>query len=67
MEKTIELRLVEQASKVANMYQSKISKEQYEQLCNAIKVCRDYHVEEKGDWGDMYEVVLWEDGIWGIL
>lgn len=64
MKETLELRLINLAQKVADMYQDRISQEHYQQLCNAINVCRDYHIKEQGDWGDMYAVVLYEDGIW---
>jgi len=64
MKETLELRLTNLAQKVADMYQDRISQEHYQQLCNAINVCRDYHIKEQGDWGDMYAVVLYEDGIW---
>ncbi len=64
MAETIELRLVHLAQQVADMYKNKIPTEQFEQLYDAIKICRDYHIEGKNHWGNMYEVVLGEDGIW---
>ena len=64
MKETLELRLTNLAQIVADMYQDRISQEHYQQLCNAINVCKQYHIKGQGDWGDMYDVVLWEDGIW---
>ena len=64
MKEPLELRLVNFAQKVANMYQDRISQEQYQQLCNAINVCRDYYIKRQSNWTVMYEVVLGEDGIW---
>lgn len=64
MEETLELRLVNLAQKVAEMYADRIAQEQYQQLCNAINVCRNYHTEAQENWGVMYDVVLAEDAIW---
>ncbi len=64
MSETIEIRLVNLAQKVADMYSDRIPREQYEQLCNAINVCKAYHTENQDNWGVMYEVVLGEDAIW---
>lgn len=64
MSETIELRLVNLAQKVADMYCDRIPREQYEQLCSAINVCKAYHTENQDDWGVMYDVVQGEDGIW---
>lgn len=64
MKETLELRLTNLAQKVADMYQARISQEHYQQLCNAIDVCRDYHIQGKRKWVDMYDVVLYDDGIW---
>lgn len=64
MLEAIELRLVNLAQKVANMYKDNIEQKYYDQLCNAITVCRDYYINGKGDWGNMYDVVLNDDGIW---
>lgn len=64
MSETIELRLVNLAQKVADMYCDRIPHEQYEQLCNAINVCKAYHTDNQDDWGVMYEAVLAEDAIW---
>ena len=46
------------------MYQDRISQEHYQQLCNAIDVCRDYHIRGQSEWVDMYDVILYDDGIW---
>jgi len=64
MEETIELRLVNLAQKVADMYSDMIPDDQYKQLCKAIEVCRAYHAEAQNDWNVMYDVVLAEDAIW---
>lgn len=64
MKDTIELRLINIAQKIAEMYHDKVSKEYYQQLCNAINVCKEYHTNGKGDWGDMYDAILYDDGIW---
>ena len=64
MEKTIELRLVNFAQRVADMYSDRLPDEQYRQLCKAIDVCRAYHVEAQNDWNVMYDAVLAEDAIW---
>lgn len=64
MEETLELRLVKVAQKVADMYKDRIAQEYYQQLCNAINVCRDYHIKGQGDWSDMYDVILYDDGFW---
>lgn len=64
MKETYELQLTKLAQKVADMYQHRISNEQYQQLCNAINVCNEYHINKQGNWYDMYDVVLYDDGIW---
>ena len=64
MRETLELQLTNLAQKVADMYQDRISQEHYQQLCNAINVCKEYHIKGQGDWWDMYDVVLYDDGIW---
>ncbi len=64
MEDTIELRLVNLAQKVADMYSDMIPDEQYKRLSEAIEVCRAYHVKKQDNWGVMYEGVLGEDAIW---
>ena len=64
MKETLELRLTNLAQKVADMYQDRISQEHYQQLCNAIDVCRDYHIQGQREWVDMYDVILYDDGIW---
>ena len=64
MKETLEIRLTNLAQKVADMYQARISQEHYQQLCNAIDVCWDYHIQGKRKWVDMYDVVLYDDGIW---
>lgn len=64
MAESIELRLTNLAQKVAEMYKDRITPEQYKQLCNAIHVCRDYHVNSQREWVDMYDVVLYDGGIW---
>lgn len=64
MKEALELRLTNIAHKVANMYQDRINQELYQQLCNAIDVCRDYHINGQREWVDMYDVVLGDEGIW---
>ena len=64
LEDSLELRLISIAQKIADMYIGRISKEDYEQLCNAIRVCKDYYVNKGDDWWVMYDVVLYDDGIW---
>lgn len=64
MKETIEIRLINLAQKIADMYQDRISNEYYYQLCNSINVCKEYHINKQGDWGDMYDVILYDDGIW---
>lgn len=64
MKETVEIRLTNLAQKVADMYKDRISQEHYQQLCNAIDVCRDYHIQGKREWVDMYDVILYDDGIW---
>lgn len=64
MDGSIELRLVHFAQKVASMYKDKIEQKYYNQLCDAIETCRDYHINGKKDWGCMYEAVLSDGGIW---
>ena len=64
MNKAMESKLIEYALHIAKQYKSKITSEQYMQLYNAIKICQEYFVDGKGDWGRMYEAVLDEDGIW---
>lgn len=64
MKYTIELRLINIAEKIAEMYQHRVSNEYYQQLCNAINVCKEYHIKGQGDWGDMYDAILYDDGIW---
>lgn len=64
MNVSIEIRLINLAQKVVDMYSDKITKELYQQLRDAINVCKDYHTKGQGDLWDMYEVVLGEDGIW---
>ena len=49
MKETLELRLTNLAQKVADMYQDRISQEHYQQLCNAINVCKQYHIKGQGD------------------
>jgi hypothetical protein len=53
-----ELRLVKLAQKIADMYQDDMEPQYYRQLCNAITVCREYYVHNKGNWEDMYNAVL---------
>lgn len=64
MNDSIELKLVKLAEKIADMYASKLEPERYEQLCNAITACKEYHLENKGDEFDLTMLVLGEDGIW---
>lgn len=61
---TLEIRLINIAQKIADMYQDKLCKEYYYQLCKAINVCREYHTKGQYDWEYMYEVVLDDGGIW---
>lgn len=64
MKETLEMRFINIAQKVADLYSARITQEQYQQLCDAIRVCRDYHIEGQENWGVMYDVVLGDDGIW---
>lgn len=64
MDKSIELRLLKQAERIAEMYKSDVASEKHEELCNAINACYGYVEDEKGDWGDLYEIVHGEDGLW---
>ena len=64
VENTLELRLLTIAQRIADMYMERINKEDYRQLCNAINVCNDYFVNKGNDWWVMYDVVLYDDGIW---
>lgn len=64
MKETLEIRLVNLAQKVADMYSDRITQEQYQQLCDAINVCKEYHTKGQSKWVDMYDVILYDDGIW---
>ena len=64
MNSSLENRLTNLATKVADMYSDKISQEYNKQLYDAINVCKDYHTTGCSDLWDMYDVVLGEDGIW---
>ena len=64
MNSSLENRLTNLATKVADMYSGKISREYNRQLYDAINVCKDYHTTGGFGLWDMYEVVLGEDGIW---
>ncbi len=44
-----ELRLVKLAQKIADMYHDDMEPQYYRQLCNAITVCREYYVHNKGN------------------
>lgn len=61
---TMELKLVNLAQRVAEMYVDRLTKAEYEVLCNAIRVCREYHLGNESDWVDMYDVILYDNGIW---
>ena len=67
MSEAIEIRLTNMAQKVADMYKNKIEPKYYEQLCNAIMVCRKCYENEIDNWGAMYEVVLADGGIWEYI
>lgn len=65
MKDNIELRLLEQAQRIATMYKTSMKFEEYQELCNVINRCYEYAENGKGNWGDLYEVILGEEGIWG--
>ena len=64
METSIEIRLINLAQKIGDMYSNRITQKYYQQLIEAISTCRDYFEKENINLWDMYEVVLGEDGIW---
>ena len=61
---SIELRLIKLAQKVTERYKQKLESERYNELYNAIEVCREYHVKKQEDWWVMYDVVNGDGGIW---
>lgn len=64
MEDNIELKLIEQAQRIADIYKTNMQLENYQELCNVINRCHEYAEYSKGDWGDLYELILGEEGIW---
>ena len=63
MEKTIEARLTSLARQIFALYQNQLETKYAHQLDEAIHVCEIYQ-QGVGNWGDMYEVILWDGGIW---
>lgn len=63
MEKTIEARLTSLARRIFVQYQSQLEPVYVHQLDEAIRICETYQ-QGVGNWGDLYEVVLGDDGIW---
>jgi len=63
MEKTIEVRLTSLARQIFAQYQSQLEPEYVRQLDNAIRICEAYQ-QGVSNWGDMYEAVLSDGGIW---
>ena len=61
--KTIEARLTNLARRIFAQYQSQLEPEHVHQLDEAIRICETYQ-QGVGDWGEMYEVVLGDGGIW---
>ena len=64
MKNTLELRIIELAQRIADMYIDDLDAEKYQELCHAIHVCREYAENNIGNWGDLYEVVEGDGGIW---
>ncbi len=64
VDRSIELRLLKQAERIAEMYEFDVTKEKHEELCHAINVCRKYVEDGEGDWCDLYDIAYGEDGIW---
>ncbi len=64
---SIELSLLKQAQRIADMYADNTDAGRYKQLCDAIKVCKECRIEGKGDWRDIYGVLSGEGGIWEYI
>ncbi len=64
MANELEVRIIKLAQKIADMYIDDLDTEDYQVLCHAIHVCREYAENNIGDWGDLYEVVEGDGGLW---
>lgn len=64
MANELEVRIIKLAQKIADMYIDDLDTEDYQVLCHAIHVCREYVENNIGDWGDLYEVVEGDGGLW---
>ena len=59
-----EVRIINLAQKITDMYIDDLDTEKYQEVCHAIHVCREYVENHVGDWGDLYEVVEGDGGLW---
>ena len=64
MANELEVRIINLAQKITDMYIDDLDTEKYQEVCHAIHVCREYVENHVGDWGDLYEVVEGDGGLW---